>query len=150
MSGPIPLQAPEIVRLFSQQFSSTPHGARVARILAVCQLAQWGIPYGSALSDDAALIVSELATNAATHGRVPGRDFEVRLDLAEHTLLIAVSDTRTDRLPPEPETLTPPPPAAGCGYGLHLVDSLAARWGVRDRACGGPGKTVWAELELRW
>jgi anti-sigma regulatory factor (Ser/Thr protein kinase) len=134
--------------MFVQRFSSTPHGARLARILAVCQLAQWGIPYGSALSDDAALVVSELATNAVTHGLVPGRDFEVRLDLIEHTLHIAVSDTRTDRYPPTPGTLMPPPPATGCGYGLHLVDALAARWGVRERACGGPGKTAWAELEL--
>jgi anti-sigma regulatory factor (Ser/Thr protein kinase) len=132
--------------VFIQRFSSTRHGARLARILAVCQLNQWGIPYGCALSDDAALIVSELATNAVTHGRVPGRDFEVRLELTEHTLHIEVSDTRTDRLPPPPGTLTPPPPATGCGYGLYLVDTLATRWGVRDRVCGGPGKTVWAEL----
>jgi hypothetical protein len=140
MSVPIPVQTPHIARAFAQRFSSTPHGARVARILAVCELAQWGIPYGCSLSDDAAAIVAELGANAVTHGRVAGRDFEVRLDLTEHALHIAVSDTRTDRLPP---------PATGFGYGLHLVDSLAARWGVRDRPCGGPGKTVWADLELR-
>jgi anti-sigma regulatory factor (Ser/Thr protein kinase) len=145
MSVPFPLQTPYIVRPFVQLFSATPHGVRLARALAVCQLAQWDIPYRSTLSDDAALIVSELATNAVTHGRVPGRDFEVRLDLTERTLHIAVSDTHAERLPPAPGTLTPPPPAAGCGYGLHLVDGLATRWGVRDRA-PAPGKTVWAEL----
>lgn len=145
MPPPITLQTPHFARAFSQRFSSTPHGARLARMLAVCELAQWGVPYGCALSDDAAAIVAELAANAVTHGRVAGRDFEVRLDLTEDALHIAVSDTRGDRWPPQPGNLTPPPPATGCGYGLHLVDSLAARWGVRDRA-PAPGKTVWAEL----
>jgi hypothetical protein len=32
------------------------------------------------------------------------------------------------------------------GRGLLLVEALAHRWGVRDRA-GGIGKTVWAELK---
>lgn len=45
------------------------------------RLDDWGIPYGTDPSDGAAAIVAELAANAVTHGRVPGRDFELRLTL---------------------------------------------------------------------
>ncbi|OAH10247.1 ATP-binding protein [Streptomyces jeddahensis] len=87
-------QLPTTVRAFRQRFSSTRRGARLVCLLAVEQLSSWGIEYGSDLSDSAALIVAELAANAVTHGRVPGRDFEVRLTLAPDSgvLCIAVSD----------------------------------------------------------
>lgn len=64
---------------FRQLLSATPRGARLARRLAGAQLAAWGIPYGCALAEDVELVVGELAANAVLHGRVPGRDFEVRL-----------------------------------------------------------------------
>jgi anti-sigma regulatory factor (Ser/Thr protein kinase) len=79
---------------FTQRLSSTPRGARLARRLTVHQLHEWGVPYGSAPSDAAAAIVAELAANAVTHGRVPGRDFELHLALLPDTLRIEVCDTR--------------------------------------------------------
>ncbi|MFE4327975.1 ATP-binding protein [Streptomyces sp. NPDC056831] len=124
---------------FVQRFSATRRGARLARRLAVHQLDEWGVPYGSELSDDAAVIVSELAANAVLHGLVAGRDFELRLVALAGTLRIEVSDARGER-GPEPQPLRP---GAESGYGLHLVEALAASWGVQDR---GVGKTVWAEL----
>ncbi|WP_329401200.1 ATP-binding protein [Streptomyces melanogenes] len=125
---------------FARRFSSTRRGARLARILALGQLDAWGVPHDSEGSDTAALIVAELAANAVLHGRVPGRDFELRLVLGT-VLRIEVTDTRADRLPHRPE-------AAGedeGGRGLLLVEALAKAWGVDGRA---PGKTVWAELDL--
>jgi anti-sigma regulatory factor (Ser/Thr protein kinase) len=127
---------------FVQRLSATRRGARLARLLTVQQLAAWGVPYGSESSDVAAAVVSELAANAALHGRVPGRDFELRLALrTDRTLCIEVSDTRPER---------PQAPPAGCpaldaesGRGLFLVQALALRWGVRDREVG---KTVWADV----
>lgn len=80
------------VRVFTQRFSSTPLGARLARLLTLHQLHGWGIPHGTRPSDTAALIVAELAANAATHGRDPGRDFELRLTLTEAVLRVEVSD----------------------------------------------------------
>ncbi|MGX6741941.1 ATP-binding protein [Streptomyces xantholiticus] len=78
--------------------------------------------------------------NAATHGRVPGRDFELRLLLRESgALRIEVSDTRSERLPPLPE----PAPDTESGRGLFLVAALADAWGVTPRQVG---KTVGAEL----
>ncbi|HET6356386.1 ATP-binding protein [Streptomyces sp.] len=127
---------------FKQRFSATRRGARVARHLAVHQLDGWGIPYGSDLSDSAALIVAELTANAVTHACVQGRDFELRLTLWPLTLRIEVSDARGDR-EPSPK---PPTPDAETGRGLLLVDALATTWGTADRVIG---KTVWAELALK-
>ncbi|WP_327304533.1 ATP-binding protein [Streptomyces sp. NBC_01298] len=139
-------QAPVTVRVFTQRFSSTPRGARLARYLAVHQLHAWGVPYGTEPSDAAALLVAELAANAVTHGRVPGRDFELALTLSPDALRIAVSDTRGERRPPEPAGLRPPRPLADTGRGLLLVQAVAARWEVRERL--PIGKTVIAELDL--
>ncbi|CAM5728776.1 hypothetical protein SFUMM280S_04486 [Streptomyces fumanus] len=75
-------------------------GARLARLLATEQLRTWGLP-----SDPAALIVAELANNAATHGRVPGRCYRLLLHVIGGTLRVEVTDTRGDRLrvrPPQP------------------------------------------------
>jgi len=76
------------VRVFSQRLSSTRKGARLARLLALHQLDEWGIAYDTVPSDAAGAIVVELAANAVTHGRVAGRDFELRLALSEHTLRV--------------------------------------------------------------
>ncbi|MFC7817754.1 ATP-binding protein [Streptomyces sp. NPDC057367] len=135
---------PVTARVFAQRFSSTPRGARLARHLALHRLDAWGVPYGSAVSDTAALLVAELAANAVTHGRVPGRDIEVRLRLDVYTLRIDVSDSRGERRPGMSESTVAP--EAERGRGLLLVDALADRWGVFDRV--PVGKTVRAELDL--
>ncbi|MER7762628.1 ATP-binding protein [Streptomyces sp. NPDC097619] len=125
------------VRMFTQRFSATRRGARLARYLATLQLHDWGVPLGGDASYAVSVVLGELAVNAITHGRVPGRDFEVRLVLlpATGTLRVEVSDPRADRLP-----LTGP---EGCG--LRLVGAFSRGWGVTGRRIG---KTVWAELCL--
>lgn len=143
---PTPPPTPEpplTARVFAQRVSSTPRGARLARHLALHRLDAWGIPYGSALSDKAALLVAELAANAVTHGLVPGRDIEVLLRLDARTLRIDVSDCRGECRPTAPEQT---PAVAESGRGLLLVEALADRWGVFDRV--PVGKTVRAEVDL--
>lgn len=140
------MTAPQIsrtTRTFVQRFSATRRGARLARLLAAHQLAQWGMPHGTAASDAATLVVAELAANAALHGRVPGRDFALRLAHDPHArvLRIEVSDTH-----PAHPTRVRPSSNDTHGRGLVLVDAIATRWGVLDRT--GPGKTVWAECPL--
>ncbi|MFF7791922.1 ATP-binding protein [Streptomyces sp. NPDC007991] len=133
-------KSPELatpIRNFSLQLSPTPRGARLARLLATEQLRSWGLPL-----DPAGQIVAELATNAATHGRIPGRDFRLLLYIVADTLRIEVTDTRGDRLP----TPQLPSPETESGRGLLLVDALADRWGVTPGL--PPRKTVWAELDL--
>ncbi|WP_189266127.1 ATP-binding protein [Streptomyces fuscichromogenes] len=119
----------------SLRFSPTPRGARLARLLAVEQLRTWGLPL-----DPARQIVAELAANAATHGRVSGRDFGLLLYVVGDTLRIEVTDTRGDRLP----HARPLAPDAGAGRGLVLVEALADKWGVAPGL--PPRKTVWAEI----
>ncbi|MEU1230031.1 ATP-binding protein [Streptomyces sp. NPDC005828] len=126
------------VRQFGIQLSATPRGARLARLLAVEQLRSWELEY---VAEPAAHIVAELAANAVTHGRVPGRDFRFAMSAVEGTLRIEVTDTRGDRLP-----RTGHPAAAESGRGLLIVEGLARSWGVRPGPV--PRKTVWAELAL--
>lgn len=125
---------------FSQRLSCTRRGARLARRFTVQQLDQWGVPYGSDLSDTAAQVVAELAANAVTHGYVHGCDIVLGLHLAPDRLRIEVTDGRKDRQP----RLRPATDGTS-GRGLHLVTALASAWGTFDRALG---KTVWAELLL--
>ncbi|MGX1562086.1 ATP-binding protein [Streptomyces sp. NPDC055506] len=138
-------QPPVTVRVFSQRLSATPRGARLARRLAAHQLHGWGIPHGSDASEAVVLIVAELATNAVTHGRVPGRDFELRLSLGTGGVRVEVSDSLAGTHPPGPREVRPPRPLDESGRGLLLVDALADRWEVLGRE---PGKTVRAEVDL--
>ncbi|MEU8570286.1 ATP-binding protein [Streptomyces pathocidini] len=146
MTAPLAHQHPCTVRVFTQRFSATPLGARLARHLALNQLHGWGIPHGTDVSDAAAVLVAELAANAVTHGRVPDRDFELRLALTPAVLRIEVSDTRAERRPPTSGDVPPPSALAESGRGLVLVETLADRWTVLSRA--PIGKTIQAELDL--
>ncbi|MEU2053390.1 ATP-binding protein [Streptomyces bungoensis] len=126
---------------FTLRFTATPRGARLARRLASQQMDAWGWPYGGTANDTVELIVAELAANAVTHGRVPGRDAELRLcrQDGENGVRIEVSDTRGERLPVVRDAGS----EEDGGRGLVLVGALAKEWGVTDRP-GAPGKTVWA------
>ncbi|NBM15012.1 ATP-binding protein [Streptomyces sp. GC420] len=131
------------VPTFTQRFSATRRGARLARLLAAHQLTVWGHVHGTPLFNSVTLVVAELASNAVLHGLVPGRDFTLRLTHDDERCLIRieVSDTHP-ALPVRLEATD----EEDRGRGLLLVDALAARWGVTDR--NGPGKTVWAECAL--
>ncbi|WP_455360849.1 ATP-binding protein [Streptomyces sp. SYSU K21746] len=104
---------------------------RVARLIT-----EWGHP---SLVDDAALLTSELTTNALLHGCLWDRLFRVELLLTGPTLRIVVTDPKGERKP------APRTPAEGdqFGRGLLLVRALAANWGVQELTVG---KAVWAEL----
>jgi anti-sigma regulatory factor (Ser/Thr protein kinase) len=126
-----------VIPNFTVLLSSTPRGARLARLLAVQQLRDWQLPLEAAEH-----IVAELAANAVTHGKVPGRDFRLTLYVVGATLRIEVTDTRGDRQP-RAQALTPDTES---GRGLHLVGALADRWGVAEGPT--PRKTVWAEVAV--
>ncbi|WP_411101458.1 ATP-binding protein [Streptomyces sp. cmx-4-9] len=124
-------------RRFGALLAATPRGARQARRLAVERIAAWGLP-----TDGPELVVAELAANAVTHGRVPGRGFRIELALSCGVLRIEVVDTRGDRVP----RFRDADGGAEGGRGLVLVEAVADRWGV-DRGLP-PGKTVWAEWDV--
>lgn len=142
-----PAQEAVTVSVFVQRFSATRRGARLARRLAAHHLDLWHLPYGGTASDTVSLVVAELAANAVLHGRVPGRDFELRLgyDRSAGVVRVEVSDTHPGR-PGLCGTAARGPADAEGGRGLLVVAAVAARWGVDDRL--GPGKTVWAECAI--
>ena len=92
------------------------------------------------LCSTAALLVSELATNAVRHSGA--REFTVRIDYfpAEERVWIGVSDTG-----PGQPLLQQPSATAEHGRGLQLVSLLADRWGAHRRRATME-KTVWFEL----
>ncbi|MGW5635651.1 ATP-binding protein [Streptomyces sp. NPDC003832] len=149
MTAPNPPRPPVTVRMFSQRFTATPRGARLARRLAQSRLEVWGVPRDTDVSGAVAVIVAELAANAVLHGRVPGRDFELRLSLVAGSVRVEVSDTCAERRPPAPAEVAPPDPLDEDGRGLLLVQALASRWEVLERAACG--KTVRAEVDVpKW
>lgn len=84
----------------------------------------------------ALLLMSEIVTNAIRHAH--GRSVHVAVALAEGHLMARVHDDSFDR---------PIRRHAGesGGWGLRLLDVLAARWGVDQH--DGDGKTVWFEID---
>ena len=92
--------------------------------------------------DDAALLVSELVTNAVQHGRSA---IALRVRSGPAGIGIAVADDG----PPIPAAGTHEPvvPRAGAtsGRGMAIVAAVADAWGVEPNV-PPPGKTVWFEL----
>jgi anti-sigma regulatory factor (Ser/Thr protein kinase) len=89
--------------------------------------------------DTAALLVSELATNAIVHAE---SEFAVTVVYPTASGRVRVEVTDQDETKPAP---TRPGPTAPHGRGLLLVSTMADAWGVRD-ARHRSGKAVWFEL----
>ncbi|WP_405883434.1 ATP-binding protein [Streptomyces sp. NBC_01136] len=142
MRGDTEAQDPVTVRMFTQLFSCTPRGARLARRLVANRMDVWGFAYDSEASETVTLVVAEFAANAVRHGRVRGRSFRVRLVLRGGVVRVEVADGRTERLPVLQGS---PDPTDEGGRGLLLVAALAERWGVEPRP-GLAYKIVWAEI----
>jgi hypothetical protein len=113
---------------------------RAARDFTVATLHRWG---AADRSDDIAVVVSELLTNALRHA-LPGpaaigprRPIQLGLLQPGTCVLCAVTD---------PTTAAPVPQAPSClaetGRGLHIICALSDQWGYI--LLGGTGKVVWA------
>jgi anti-sigma regulatory factor (Ser/Thr protein kinase) len=111
-----------------------------ARLHAVAVLHEWGL---RDLADDAALIVSELMTNAAEASvALPDRPpITLRLLASEMSLIIEA----WDRSPRDLESREPDADDE-CGRGLTVVAALSDRWGWERTA--HLRKVVWAELTI--
>ena len=115
-----------------------PASVGLARRRVRDHLADWGHPPDDPALADAVLLVSELATNVVRHGPFLEREFEVAVTaLADGSCLIEVSDE--DQTEPRLRVVGE---WEETGRGLHLVEHIAAAWGVWSR--GRHGKTVWA------
>jgi anti-sigma regulatory factor (Ser/Thr protein kinase) len=81
---------------------------------------------------DAALMVSELVTNAVLHGVGA---ISLRIDVEADAVRVEVADEGNVAVAPSPE------PGAHGGWGLRIVEQLADDWGVLE------GSTrVWFQL----
>lgn len=108
-------------------------GPADARRFVTDTLTAWG---RADLVDDAAVITTELATNAVLHART---GFTVTVAWRpDGTILVAVRDASL--LPPR---LRHPSALDGSGRGLGLVAAIAVGWGAYLLA---DGKVVWAQL----
>jgi anti-sigma regulatory factor (Ser/Thr protein kinase) len=119
-------------------YTPYPRSIPLARRHVAGLAVDWGHP---ALAGDAALVASELCTNALLHGCLRDRLFRVETTLTAAALRIAVTDPRGERLP----GTRPPHPDDQFGRGLLIVRVLAGCWAVERLTVG---KTVWAELDL--
>jgi anti-sigma regulatory factor (Ser/Thr protein kinase) len=116
----------------SEQFLPVPLAIRAARRFVDRTLTGWGEPD---VREDAAIVVSELATNAVRHAVSP---FRVTVSRRGGTVRISVRDAGSGL----PEIRRPAAETTN-GRGLALVAALCSSWGV-DRA--SDGKVVWADV----
>jgi anti-sigma regulatory factor (Ser/Thr protein kinase) len=84
----------------------------------------------------AALLASEVLTNAVRHGPPPG---DVQLHVREDRVRVSVSDG-AEQAPVMREA------GAHGGWGLHLLESGALDWGHHEQQTG---KCVWFEVPLQ-
>ncbi len=106
-----------------------------ARNLVDVSLRRWGLPEDGGV---AALLVSELVTNALRYGAQPMRMVAKR---SGSSLRVEIHDARGG----EPPRLRPTAPDSSAGRGMMIVDAMADRWGWSEF---GGEKQVWFELDL--
>lgn len=90
-------------------------------------------PLTASRIDDAAVMVSELATNVIRH---TGSEAELTITTADDSVRIEVHDDDQGR-----PAVQPLDPGRVGGNGLRIVEAWSTEWGV-TRGPGG-GKTVW-------
>lgn len=90
--------------------------------------------------DDVRLLVSELVTNSVRHSGA-SRGASVRMTVASRGPSVRVEVIDAGR-GFEPRPRSKPQDEAG-GWGLHLVERIATRWGVTSSR----GARVWFEIE---
>ena len=94
---------------------------------------------GADVLDDIRLLVSELVSNSVRHSGAPGA--RVVLDVTGEGGRVRVEVTDGGRgFEPRPRARAPDEVG---GWGLHLVDRIATRWGVQT----GRRTRVWFEID---
>jgi anti-sigma regulatory factor (Ser/Thr protein kinase) len=129
------------LRLIAFMLPVIPESVRIARFhvraaLGYCELGRF--------ADDAAIITSELVTNAVQHARCDVAE-TVRITLARasgsEAVIIAVSDSS-----PRGPVMRDAPADSERGWGLRIVESLSVHWGWHPEP---GGKAVFAILAGR-
>ncbi len=121
----------------SANFAAAPESAAAARELVGESLRQRGC--APETIDTAALLTSEVATNAVVHART---GFRLRIRVTEAVIRVEVDDEGMGAA-----VLTYADHDEVRGRGLYIVDALADRWGD-ERRPGGRHR-VWFELRAQ-
>jgi anti-sigma regulatory factor (Ser/Thr protein kinase) len=127
-------------RMATRTLGAEAGSVRTARDFTVATLRRWGT---AERSQDIAIVVSELLTNALRHGRPgsddiwPRRPIRLGLLLPGPCVLCAVADP--GRAAPAPQRLGS---LAETGRGLHIICALSDQWGYTTPS--DKGKVVWA------
>lgn len=108
---------------------------RTARLFVQAWLSAWGL---EELLPTAALVTSELATNAALH---TGLEFDVGIEPDHDAVRIAVRDRVAQSAPAV--ALRDAGPEETHGRGLRIVTAVCADWGSTSLT---DGKEVWCQL----
>lgn len=117
---------------------ASPAAGGLARTLVEQRLLKWDLLH---IADDAFLVTSELVTNATRAAR--GRELAIRFSRDDGGVLLEVWDP-SDEVPRLRQVDLAEDDVGG--WGLQIVQALAARCGY-TRSAGG-GKTVWALLRV--
>jgi CheY-like chemotaxis protein len=123
----------DVIEVQRQRFPADLRSARTARRFVADVLEAWGF---DDLQDSAALLVSELVTNAVVHAH---SDVELAVHLRPARVRVEVIDAarehvrRRDAKDDEQS-----------GRGMALIEAMAVAWGIDSLLAG---KSVWFELE---
>jgi hypothetical protein len=136
---PVPAVRARLPRIATRTFGADAESVRAARDFTIATLHRWGT---AERSQDIAIVVSELLTNALRHALPGSGDSRprrpIRLGLLQPgpCVLCAVAD---------PSKMAPAPQAPGSlaetGRGLHIICALSDQWGYVPN---DTGKVVWA------
>jgi Histidine kinase-like ATPase domain len=141
---PVPADRVRLPRMATRTLGAAPGSVRAARDFTTATLHRWGM---AERSQDIAIVVSELLTNALRHALLGSGDsrprWPIRFGLVQpgSCVLCAVAD---------PSEAAPTPQARGSlaetGRGLHIICALSDQWGYVPN---DTGKVVWATFYPR-
>ncbi len=131
-SRPRAVAEPDLPGTRSEFFVPVPLAIRAARQFVESALLAWG---ETELLETAAVVASELATNAVRHAHSP---FRMSISRGDGTIRLVVHDGSDDFAEPRHRTTD-----SEGGRGLALVAALCPSWGTEAVL---DGKIVWAEL----
>ncbi|WP_097985023.1 ATP-binding protein [Streptomyces sp. f150] len=117
-----------------------PTSAAISRRRLVELVSTWRLPEDEDSHMAMTTVVSELVTNAVSHGAGDMLSVTVRADLGRSRLLLEVHDSS-----PVLPRLRHPSPDSESGRGMVLVEHLSIACGAENTV---QGKRVWAELAL--
>jgi anti-sigma regulatory factor (Ser/Thr protein kinase) len=142
---PVHMGRPRMPRIATRTLGTEAGSVHAAREFTIATLHRWGM---AERSQDIAIVVSELLTNALRHALPGSGNLQlrraIRLGLVQPGpfVLCAVAD---------PSKAAPVPQPAGSlaetGRGLHIICALSDQWGYTTPS--ETGKVVWALFRPR-